>query len=251
MKPETKPLNDFVLDDGYRFGLGAFETISVKNGKGILLPYHLERVENALDTLEIPMPASLEEKVADHIRQMSVSGVHDVLRVTVSQKNTVWETRQNPYTKERYLQGFSLMYSLVRRNETSPMTGIKSLNQGDNILQRRSAMRRGFDEAVFLNSKGELTEGTVSNLFFVSDQRLYTPAAKCGLLAGTVRRWLLEKYDAKEMHILPEDLGAFQEMFVTNALLGIMPVSRLGSLIFPERTVTDDLLDCYRKMTEG
>jgi len=244
-----KPLKeDFVLDDGYRFGLGAFETISVKNGKGILLPYHLERLKNALEMLEIPMPVSFEEKMAYYIRQMPLD--KDVLRVAVSQNNTVWETRKNPYAKEQYTRGFSLMYSSVRRNDTSPMTGIKSLNQGDNILQRRLALRSGFDETVFLNSKGELTEGTVSNLFFVSDKRLYTPATNCGLLAGTVRRWLIEKYDAKEIRILPNDLESFQEMFITNALLGIMPIYRLDTLIFPERTVTHEFLDLYRKMTE-
>lgn len=242
-----KPLNDFVLDDGYRFGLGVFETIAVKNGKGILLPYHLERLKNALDTLEIPMPVSFEETLAYRIRRVPVD--KDVLRVTVSQNNTVWETRKNAYTTEHYSRGFSLMYSSVRRNETSLMTGIKSLNQGDNILQRRLALLSGFDEAVFLNSKGELTEGTVSNLFFVSDKRLYTPDTNCGLLAGTVRRWLIEKYDVKEIHILPNDLESFQEMFITNALLGIMPIYRLGALIFPERTVTHELLDLYRKMT--
>ncbi|AFM39355.1 branched-chain amino acid aminotransferase/4-amino-4-deoxychorismate lyase [Desulfosporosinus acidiphilus SJ4] len=244
-----RPLNDFVLDDGYRLGLGAFETISVKNGKGILLPYHLERLLNALDTLEIPMPLSLEEDIAYHISRMPVN--EDVLRISVSQNNTVWETRKNAYTNEHYTQGFSLIFSSTRRNETSPLTGIKSLNQGDNFLQRRLALRSGYDEAVFLNSKGELTEGTVSNLFFISNKQLYTPAANCGLLAGTVRRWLLENYDVKEIHILPNDLESFQEMFISNALLGIMPVFRLGTHNFPERTVTYELLDLYRKMTEG
>ena len=244
-----KPLNDFVLDDGYRFGLGAFETIYVKNGEGILLPYHLERLQNALAALEIPMPVSFEDKMAYHIRQMPLD--KDVLRVAVSQYNTVWETRKNPYTQEQYTRGFSLLYSSVRRNETSPLTAIKSLNQGDNILQRRAALYRGFDEAVFLNSKGELTEGTVSNLFFVADKRLYTPDTNCGLLAGTVRRWLIEKYNAKEIHLRTKELGFFQEMFITNSLLGIMPVCRLDTLIFPERTVTYELLELYWKMTEG
>ena len=190
-----KTQNDFVLDDGYRFGLGAFETIAVKNGRGILLPYHLERLKNALNTLEIPWPISLEETLAYHVWRMPAD--KDVLRVAVSQHNTVWEMRKNSYTQEQYTQGFSLMYSSVHRNETSPLTGIKSLNQGDNILQKRLALRRGFDEAVFLNSKGELTEGTVSNLFFVADKRLYTPATDCGLLTGTIRRLLIENYEAQ------------------------------------------------------
>lgn len=232
---------------------GAFETIAVKNGKGVLLSYHMERLKNALDMLGIPAPVSLQEELERRIRQMPED--KDVLRVSVSQnlvsQNYVaWEMRKNVYTRQQYAQGFSLTYSSVRRNEMSPLTGIKSLNQGDNLRQRRLALRSGFDEAVFLNSKGELTEGTVSNLFFVADKKLYTPALDCGLLAGTVRRWLIEKYDAKEIYLLPQDVGSFQEMFVTNALLGLMPVRQLETIIFPKRTVTDELLTLYRKMTE-
>jgi len=136
----------------------------------------------------------------------------------------------------------------VRRNETSPLTRIKSLNQGDNILQRRLAAQRGFDEAIFLNSRGELTEGTATNLFFVLDRRLYTPATDCGLLAGTVRRWLIEKHGAQEIRLLPRDLPSFQEMFITNAVLGIMPVRRFGADVFSGRLITNELLDQYRKM---
>jgi len=241
-------LQELVLDDGYRFGLGAFETILVKRGKGTLLSYHMERLKTGLDTLGIPMPISLEEELDHRIRRMPEE--KDVIRVSVSQNNIVWEIRKNPYTQQQYVQGFALTYSSVRRNDTSPMTGVKSLNQGDNILQRRWALHRGFDEVVFLNFKGEIAEGTVSNLFFVSDGKLYTPSTDCGLLEGTVRRWLIEKYDVNEISILPQDMNSFQEMFVTNALLGIMPVRQVNTVIFSERRVTDELLDNYRKMIE-
>lgn len=241
-------LQEYVLDDGYRFGLGVYETIFIKKRKGILITYHLDRLKAGLDVLGIPMPVSLEEELDHRIQRMPEE--KDVIRVSVSQDNTVWEMRKNPYTQQQYAKGFTLVYSTVRRNETSPMTGIKSLNQGDNILQRRWALNRGFDEAVFLNSNGEITEGTVSNLFFVSDGKLYTPPVECGLLAGTVRRWLIEKFDVNEISIFPQDMNAFQEMFVTNALLGIMPVRQADSVIFPERRVTNELLGHYKKMTE-
>ena len=239
---------EFILDDGYRVGLGAFETIFVKKSKGILLSYHMERLKNGLDALGIPMPTPLMEEMNNLIRRMPED--KDVIRVSVSENNMVWETRKNPYTQQQYVQGFALTYSSVRRNETSPLNGIKSLNQGDNVLQRRLALHRGFDEVVFLNLKREITEGTVSNLFFVSDGKLYTPSADCGILAGTVRRWLIEKYDVNEISILPQDMDSFQEMFVTNALLGIMPVRQVNTLIFTEQRVTNQLLDNYRKMTE-
>jgi len=238
--------NEFVLDDGYRFGMGAFETLSVKKGKAILLSYHIERLVKALDTLEIPMPKDFEERMAFHISQMD--GPNDVLRVAVSKDNTVWETRKNPYTKEQYARGFSLMLSDVRRNETSLLTGIKSLNQGDNVLQRRMALKKGFDEAVFLNFKEEFTEGSFSNLFFVAGKRIYTPAANCGLLEGTVRRWLVKMCDIEEICIHKEDLDSFQEVFITNSVMGVMPVTRLETLAFAERSVTNELMDLYQNI---
>ena len=241
-----KDFDEIVLDDGYRFGMGAFETISVKKGKAILLPYHIERLGNALDTLRIPMPRDFEEKMAFYVHQMD--GSKEVLRVAVSMNNTVWETRKNLYTKEQYARGFSLIPSTVRRNETSLLTGIKSLNQGDNVLQRRMAMEKGFDEAVFLNSREEFTEGTFSNLFFVADKRIYTPAANCGLLEGTIRRWLIRMCDIEETCIHKDDLDSFQEVFITNSVLGVMPVAQFGNLKFPERTVTNELMDLYQNI---
>ncbi len=238
--------NEFVLDDGYRFGIGAFETISVKKGKAVLLSYHIERLGKALDTLEIPMPKDFEEKMAFHVSQMD--GSKDVLRVAVSKDNTIWETRKNPYTKEQYARGFSLMLSDVRRNETSLLTGIKSLNQGDNVLQRRIAMKKDFNEAVFLNFKEEFTEGSFTNLFFVAGKRIYTPAADCGLLEGTVRRWLIKMCDIEEVCIHKNDLPCFQEIFITNSLLGVMPVTQFDTLYFPERRVTNELMELYQNI---
>lgn len=238
--------NEFVLDDGYRFGMGAFETISVKNGKAILLSYHIERLGKSLNKLEIPMPEDFEEKMAFHISQMD--GSKDVLRVSVSKDNTVWETRKNPYTKEQYARGFSLMLTDVRRNETSMLTGIKSLNQGDNVLERRMAMKKGFDEAVFLNFNDEFTEGSFSNLFFVAGKRIYTPAANCGLLEGTLRRWLIKMCDIEEICIHQNDLYYFQEIFITNSLLGVMPVAQFGTHYFPERRIINELMDLYRNI---
>mgnify|MGYP000553325310 FL=1 len=63
-------------------------------------------------------------------------------------------------------------FSSVRRNETSPLTAYKTLNYGDCILEKRGAGKAGVDERIFLNTRGELAEGTLSNVFFLKEGKL-------------------------------------------------------------------------------
>ena len=149
--------------------------------------------------------------------------------------------RKNPYTARTYEKGFAADYSAVRRNETSPFVYRKTANYGECILENRACHQAGLDERIFLNTRGELTEGTVSNLFFVRDGEVITPALSCGLLPGIIRRRLLEKAYARETVIRPRDVEDCQECFVTNSLMGIMPVRRLGAFSFPGGPKTAEL----------
>ena len=125
------------------------------------------------------------------------------------------------------------------------------MNYGDCILEKRRAKETGIDEPLFLNERNELCEGAVSNLFFVGkDGTVATPKVSCGLLPGVVRRVLLEHGMAGEAVILPEELGSFSEAFLTNSLMGIMPVSKIigqgGEVIsFGKRTVTEQIRRFY------
>lgn len=67
----------------------------------------------------------------------------------------------------------------------------------------------------------------MSNIFFVKEKKLYTPTLSCGLLPGILRAYILETYDVKETILYPEDLVTFDECFLTNSLMGIMPLFRL------------------------
>ena len=145
----------------------------------------------------------------------------------------------------RYARGFRMDFSAVRRNETSPLTGHKTLNYGDCILEHRAAAAAGMDERIFLNMRGKLAEGTVSNLFLVSGGRIYTPALSCGLLPGVLRSYLLERYRVEEGEIDPRELENFDECFVTNSLMGVMPVQQLGERVFPSRETVDRLRSAY------
>ena len=170
----------------------------------------------------------------------------------LSEKNVLFQIRENHYTPEMYEQGFTMAFSKVRRNETSPLVYHKTMNYGDCILEKRAVRGSDIQEPVFLNTRGEIAEGATSNLFFVKDGTLHTPEISSGLLPGILRRWVLETGKKEglpvvERRIRPEEVKTFEECFVTNSLLGIMPVSALEDVKFQNRNITEGWMERYEK----
>ncbi len=233
------------LDEGFLFGLGAFETMAVYGGRPVFLEKHLERLARGLEFLGISRRVTEE----DVYRFLEENGIPfpEVLKIVVSEENTLFLPRKNPYKKEAYEKGFTIDFAQIRRNETSRFVYHKTLNYGECIRERREAAARGFDEAVFLNSRGEICEGTASNLFFVRDGRIVTPALSVGLLPGVMRGYLLERYDIEETKLYREDLKRFDECFLTNSLMGVMPVIQFESYLFSSRETADRIGEAYRR----
>ena len=261
------------LDEGFQFGLGAFETIAVEAGKPIFLDKHLKRLERAAEFLYLGTlsergitekqilryleeQAQLPESRANvaNITQFSESRenfsdiTHCALKIMLSKENVVFSMRANPYTPEQYEKGFVLDISPVKRNETSSLVYHKTMNYGDCILEKRNAVAAGVDERLFLNTKDQICEGTVSNIFFVKQGKLYTPDTRCGLLPGILREYICETQHVEEVIIYPENLKEYEECFVTNSLMGIMPVRQIEETSFTEEKVTQTLLAKYQKL---
>lgn len=215
---------EIVLDEGYQFGLGVFETVAVEQGRPLLLSWHMERLHASLRALGIEQQVT-DEEVLEFLAGQE--GEHQALKIMVSGENKLFTMRPNPYTPERIRKGFSLAYSSVYRNETSPLVHHKTLNYGDCILEKRRAAQMGADELIFLNSRGEISEGTTTNIFFACGGQLYTPPVSCGLLPGIMRRFIMEHFPVTERVMKKEDVMQMEECFVTNSLMGIMPVTSL------------------------
>ena len=240
---------DIKLDEGFLFGLGAFETIAVENGKPLFLEQHLNRIEKAADFLGLGscrQRGLTEEKIEEYLDMYDISlKKHEALKVILSAENMFFQMRNNPYVEESYTQGLRAEISKVRRNETSPLVYHKTLNYGDCILEKRAAMAVGIHEMIFINTKGQISEGTVSNIFFVRKNTVYTPQLSCGLLPGILRSYIMERFPVTETIIYPDELMYYDECFVTNSLMGIMPVKQLGNICFPHRTKADELREIY------
>lgn len=235
---------EIVLDEGYQFGLGVFETIAVENSRPLFLDWHLERMTHSLRELGIRQTVTkrqVTEYLASHRSDRAA------LKIMVSEENIVFTMRPNPYTAEKAGKGFRLLYSSVYRNETSPLVGHKTMNYGDCLLEKRRAALMGADELIFLNSRGEICEGTVSNIFFVSGGRLFTPPVSCGLLPGIVRRFVMESFSVTEQVLRREDAAKMEECFVTNSLMGIVPVTSLVETDFYKKKVTEQCRRAYEQ----
>jgi 4-amino-4-deoxychorismate lyase len=244
-------------DEGYWFGIGAFETLFLHRGTPVFLEEHLERLAEACIVLDL---LSREEKEAwirsckkEVLEEQKAGPAGDsVLKIAVSEKNFCMTRREYPYREEQFRRGFRLCRAEARRNETSFLTRLKTLNCADNILARRAAAKAGYDEAVFLNSRGEICEGSSTNIFFAAEGEIVTPPLSCGLLDGILRQYVMRIRPVRERVVTPEMVPEFQEIFVTNSLLGIMPVREFDGRVFTRRTEAESIRKEYAEyLSEG
>ena len=237
-------------DEGLYFGLGAFETIELFEGQTLLLERHLRRLEKALAFLGI---AYEEELLRQRVREGAEAAEpaianHGALKLLVTSENVMVSTRANPYGPAERDRGFSCCMSAVRRNETSPLVVHKTLNYGDNILEKRRALRDGFNEPLFLNTRGELAEGATTNVFIMKDGQLVTPPVASGLLPGIARELLLDRLDVREEVLTMDDLLAADEVFLTNSLMGVMPVREIDGAPTHSMDRGRELAETFRQL---
>jgi branched-chain amino acid aminotransferase/4-amino-4-deoxychorismate lyase len=140
----------------------------------------------------------------------------------------------------------SLATVAIRRNETSPLTRIKSLSYLDNVLARRQAREAGAEEALMLDTRGELACAAAANLFWVCDGRLHTPALACGVLDGIVRGRVIEIARAMGVETIETTapLQALEDVdgvFLTNSLIVVRAVGRLDGRTLPRSRLMDEL----------
>ena len=127
----------------------------------------------------------------------------------------------------------TLALARTRRNEGSPASRLKTLAYLDNVLARSEARAAGADEAVMLNNRGELACASAANLFWITGDQLFTPALSCGVLNGIERARVLKTaaalgVEARVVVAKPDVLETAQAVFLTNSLIGVRAVSRLG-----------------------
>jgi len=261
------------LDYGFLYGYGLFETMRAYSGRIFRLEKHLARLSRSAKLLGIDLKSDipdLEKALYNTLQANNLSNAR--IRLTLSggegepvpdllpQNPTVIivARRYTPYPPQVYQQGFKAIVSRIRRNTQSPASVIKSLNYLDNLLARRETKLAGADEAILLNEQGFLAEGSMSNIFLVSDNTLLTPSEDSGILPGITREVILELAPSMDMKTIErkitlKELLQADEAFFTNSLIEIMPLTQVnGQNIGSGRagTVTQRLIAAYKELVE-
>jgi 4-amino-4-deoxychorismate lyase len=226
------------VDQGYLYGYGVFETINIFESKAIFFAEHMERLKSSSAVIGLRCDFD-DDRILSDCNDMIKKNHLDsgALRITHSkgskQNNLIITARENHYGEKVFQKGLSINISDYRRNEKSLLVTVKSNNYLENLLILNRSINKGFNESIFFNSQGYLAEGCISNIFFIKNKKVYTPAADNGLLSGIVRNKVIEllkveKIPIEEGYYDKASLLAADEIFITNSLMEIMPVNRVG-----------------------
>ncbi|MEG6584030.1 aminotransferase class IV [Dendrosporobacter sp. 1207_IL3150] len=258
-----------VCDHGFLYGNSLFETMRVYNGRIFRSREHIKRLIDSAKSLNWGhqfCPDKLSEVLYATLDQNELKD--GVLRLTISRGKglarpdalcehptiVVYAFKYQPPPLSEYQGGWPAAIVSIRRNETSPLCRIKSGNYLDNMLARSEARAKGANEALLLNTIGNVTEGTIANYFFVIKGILVTADIESGLLPGVTRQVVLELAQKLSIKteirpISREEISTANEVFLTNSLIEIMPVTTLDNRLVGDGKVspiTKRLMEAYR-----
>ena len=229
-------------DRGLQYGDGLFETMRVRQRRIRLFPLHLERLAEGCRRLGIEVSAArLEREAAARARQC-IDGVLKLILTRGRGMRGYRPTGNERYTRVLLLHALPSSPSLpkpvrvrlcrTRLGLNPDLAGLKTLNRLESVMARAEWRDERIWEGLMRDVEGTVVCGTMSNVFLRRGSTLMTPALdRCGI-AGVMRRWVLEQ--AKDLHLrvwqgrLPvEAFRDAEEVFMTNAVAGVVPVGGL------------------------
>jgi branched-chain amino acid aminotransferase len=227
------------LAPGVVAGRGVFETMRVDEGVIDDLSEHLGRLSRGLKAFKIRAPYS-QKRLSQHLHQTIKDNGLSSARIRLA----IWKEKRllriaivcqpfKGYSDQQYKRGFKALVSDVKRKKTR-FSHIKSMDYGCFRRAFLDAKKKGYDEAILVNDRAEIVEGSRANIFFVRKDILYTPSVKSGCLNGITRQKVIqcarkEKVlcriiDANICELLKAD-----EVFFTNSLMKIMPLTSVDN----------------------
>ncbi len=222
------------FDHGLTVGDGVFETLRLYGGVPFALRRHLDRLARSAEGLGLALPERpvLEAAVAEVV---AAAGLVDArLRLTVT-------AGPAPLGSGRGAAGPTVIAAVAPldpvgstasvavvpwpRNERGAVAGLKTTSYAENVVALAHALDRGASEAIFANTRGQLCEGTGSNLVLGVGGRLMTPPLSSGCLSGVTRALVLEHCEVAEVDLPLAALGEADEAFLTSTTREVQPIA--------------------------
>lgn len=237
------------LDRGFTYGDGVFETCRYSRGTIPLWSYHRERLFRSAERLKIPFNESLLTQYLDamlaHLSYANIA--QSVVKITltrgvggrgyrlpdqVAPTYCVGVFPGSQLRTEQYCNGVAVRICDLRLSQAPALAGMKHLNRLEHILAR-AEWQDEFAEGLLLDAQDRVVEATVSNLFVVKNNQLYTPDLSAAGVAGIMRRTITEKLApalglaCQIVNMELDFVRGADEIFLCNSIYGIWPVNML------------------------
>lgn len=255
-----------VLDRGFLYGDGLFETIRCYNGKFFRFDLHYQRLKKSLQILKININQNIKILKDLSYKVLELNNIKDgflkiiVTRGISKERGLDFSNVNNPtlliqagsykpFPLELYKKGVDLYTVNIPHSQLN----LKTLSFLNNVLARYEVLSKGGFEGIFLSEKGEIIEGTISNIMFIKEDCIIVPRSKFAL-SGVTKKILLKLIkDNKFMvynkrRVFLNEIENFSEGFITNSLIEIMPVRTINKKLItetPQKTI--ELLNLYHK----
>ena len=234
-----------VTDGGLLYGMGLFETMRSYNGVVFCLKDHLDRLFFSAGSLSINITYDREYIVDAIYKLLKANKLTDArLRLTLTsgpmsqakeQRQAtllITATKLQPYPPEYYKKGVLAVLCPFRQNTAEPIYGHKTINYLSRMIALNVAHQKRAAEALWFTVDNRLAEGCISNVFLVKDSVLYTPPIETPVLAGVARKTVCQIAMRNSIKLVEKTLGiddllGTDEIFLTNVIMQILPVSHV------------------------
>jgi branched-chain amino acid aminotransferase len=248
-------------DHGFLVGDGVFETLRVYAGEPFDLEEHLARLRESATAMRLDTGAHDLARAARDV--VETNGLGDArMRITVTSGGGPAGLARGDGPPTVLVVAAPLtpwpptstaIVSRLRRDEHSPLAGVKTISLAGSVVALQEARAAGADEALLLNRAGDVCEATTANVFAVRDGVPVTPPLESGCLAGITRDHVLA-LGGEERALTPEDLRDADEAFLTSSTREVQPLVAIdGTPVGDGRPgpVTRRLADAYSEMVRG
>jgi len=255
-KPQTQIA---VADRGFQYGDGLFETIEILNNQLVFFDQHLQRLERGCQRLLLP--ALNKPLIIQEAKQLTDHCSRGILKIIITrgmggrgyrQPQIISSTRilsRHPfpeYSDSLQKPGVKLRFCQQRLALNPTLAGLKHLNRLEQILARAEWSDDSIQEGLMLDINDQVIEGTMSNVFFVIQGKLYTPSLEQSGIAGIMRDFVIRSakklgIKTKQGFFPKKDLLMADEIFVTNSVIGIWAVQFLEQQSFAKGLITQQL----------
>jgi branched-chain amino acid aminotransferase group I len=261
------------FDRGFLYGYALFETMRSYGGGVFRLERHLSRLWRSAERLALAAELEAYDLEQAVYRTLEANGLADArIRLTVSagpgerglsrpvggSVMVLVSAEKLALSLQAYERGISAAIVSTRRNSLSPLSRMKVANYLDNLIAHSEAAAQGADEAILLNERGCIAEGSMSNIFLVAGGQLLTPSEESGVLPGITREAVLDLardlgIEAVVGEIALANLRRADEAFLTSSVREVLPITRIddGPVGRGEPgPVTKRLMAAYRHLVD-